>query len=76
MSALRRAMEIDFKDKNKHKSQGVYLLTTGIPDQETVSISTGLAFSKFLSVLISTSFFSSQGGVATPCWQNTSCLHI
>uniref|UniRef100_A0A8C6Z3C9 VWFA domain-containing protein n=1 Tax=Nothoprocta perdicaria TaxID=30464 RepID=A0A8C6Z3C9_NOTPE len=36
MSALRRAVEVDFKDKDKHKSQGIYLLTTGIPDQETV----------------------------------------
>ncbi|NXW28945.1 VWA3A protein, partial [Phaetusa simplex] len=35
MSALRRAVEVDFKDKDKHKSQGLYLLTTGIPDQET-----------------------------------------
>uniref|UniRef100_A0A8C3L449 von Willebrand factor A domain containing 3A n=1 Tax=Chrysolophus pictus TaxID=9089 RepID=A0A8C3L449_CHRPC len=36
MSALRRAVEVDFKEKDKHKSQGIYLLTTGIPDQETV----------------------------------------
>ncbi|POI26991.1 hypothetical protein CIB84_009260 [Bambusicola thoracicus] len=36
MSALRRAVEVDFKEKDKHKSQGLYLLTTGIPDQETV----------------------------------------
>uniref|UniRef100_A0A8C6K3Z3 VWFA domain-containing protein n=1 Tax=Melopsittacus undulatus TaxID=13146 RepID=A0A8C6K3Z3_MELUD len=43
MSALRRAVEIDFKDKDKHKSQGLYLLTTGIPDQEAVSIVTGFA---------------------------------
>lgn len=43
MSALRRAVEVDFKDKDKHKSQGLYLLTTGIPDQETVSIITGFA---------------------------------
>ncbi|NXI39060.1 VWA3A protein, partial [Galbula dea] len=35
MSALRRAVEVDFKDKDKHKSQGLYILTTGIPDQET-----------------------------------------
>lgn len=41
MSALRRAVEVDFKEKDKHKSQGIYLLTTGIPDQETVSIFTG-----------------------------------
>ncbi|XP_054068920.1 von Willebrand factor A domain-containing protein 3A isoform X2 [Rissa tridactyla] len=39
MSALRRAVEVDFKDKDKHKSQGLYLLTTGIPDQETHTIS-------------------------------------
>ncbi|NXL44654.1 VWA3A protein, partial [Podilymbus podiceps] len=36
MSALRRAVEVDFKDKDKNKSQGLYVLTTGIPDQETV----------------------------------------
>lgn len=41
MSALRRAVEVDFKDKDKHKSQGLYLLTTGMPDQETVSIIIG-----------------------------------
>lgn len=41
MSALRRAVEVDFKDKDKHKSQGLYLLTTGIPDQETVSVIIG-----------------------------------
>ncbi|NXV75799.1 VWA3A protein, partial [Atlantisia rogersi] len=35
MSALRRAVEVDFKDRDRHKSQGLYLLTTGIPDQET-----------------------------------------
>ncbi|XP_054699454.1 von Willebrand factor A domain-containing protein 3A isoform X2 [Grus americana] len=40
MSALRRAVEVDFKDKDKHKSQGLYLLTTGIPDQETHTVST------------------------------------
>ncbi|NXE73205.1 VWA3A protein, partial [Cochlearius cochlearius] len=43
MSALRRAVEIDFKDKDKHKSQGFYLLTTGIPDQETHTISAYVA---------------------------------
>ncbi|KFP11726.1 von Willebrand factor A domain-containing protein 3A, partial [Egretta garzetta] len=43
MSALRRAVEIDFKDKDKHKSQGLYLLTTGIPDQETHTISAYVA---------------------------------
>ncbi|KAM6379102.1 von Willebrand factor A domain-containing protein 3A [Pluvialis apricaria] len=43
MSALRRAVEVDFKDKDKHKSQGLYLLTTGIPDQETHTISAYVA---------------------------------
>uniref|UniRef100_A0A669QF54 von Willebrand factor A domain containing 3A n=1 Tax=Phasianus colchicus TaxID=9054 RepID=A0A669QF54_PHACC len=43
MSALRRAVEVDFKEKDKHKSQGIYLLTTGIPDQETHTISAYVA---------------------------------
>ncbi|XP_075292454.1 von Willebrand factor A domain-containing protein 3A [Opisthocomus hoazin] len=43
MSALRRAVEVDFKDKEKHKSQGLYLLTTGIPDQETHTVSAYVA---------------------------------
>uniref|UniRef100_A0A8C3MAW6 VWFA domain-containing protein n=1 Tax=Geospiza parvula TaxID=87175 RepID=A0A8C3MAW6_GEOPR len=37
-------VEVDFKDKDKHKSQGLYLLTTGIPDQETVSRGSPLMF--------------------------------
>uniref|UniRef100_A0A8C8BFN9 VWFA domain-containing protein n=1 Tax=Otus sunia TaxID=257818 RepID=A0A8C8BFN9_9STRI len=52
MSALRRAVEVDFKDKDKHESQGLYLLTTGIPDQEAVSIITGFATLLFAEVLI------------------------
>uniref|UniRef100_A0A8C0G068 von Willebrand factor A domain containing 3A n=1 Tax=Chelonoidis abingdonii TaxID=106734 RepID=A0A8C0G068_CHEAB len=40
MSALRRAVEVDLKDKDKHVSQGLYLLTTGVPDQEMVGINT------------------------------------
>ncbi|KFU93863.1 von Willebrand factor A domain-containing protein 3A, partial [Chaetura pelagica] len=43
LSALRRAVEVDFRDKDKHKSQGLYLLTTGIPDQETHTISAYVA---------------------------------
>uniref|UniRef100_A0A8C4VER7 von Willebrand factor A domain containing 3A n=1 Tax=Falco tinnunculus TaxID=100819 RepID=A0A8C4VER7_FALTI len=43
MCVLRRAVEVDFKDKDKHKSQGLYLLTTGIPDQETHTISAYVA---------------------------------
>ncbi|XP_065500951.1 von Willebrand factor A domain-containing protein 3A [Caloenas nicobarica] len=43
MSALRRAVEVDFKDKDVHKSQGLYLLTTGIPDQEIHTVSAYVA---------------------------------
>uniref|UniRef100_A0A8C3ST01 von Willebrand factor A domain containing 3A n=1 Tax=Chelydra serpentina TaxID=8475 RepID=A0A8C3ST01_CHESE len=43
MSALRRAVEIDFKDKDKHVSPGLYLLTTGVPDQEMHAVSTYVA---------------------------------
>ncbi|NXW88649.1 VWA3A protein, partial [Alopecoenas beccarii] len=43
MSALRRAVEVDFKDKDVHKSQGLYLLATGIPDQETHTVSAYVA---------------------------------
>ncbi|XP_015281677.1 PREDICTED: von Willebrand factor A domain-containing protein 3A [Gekko japonicus] len=43
MSAFRRAVEVDFRDKDKHESQGIYLLTTGIPDQETHVISSYMA---------------------------------
>ncbi|NXS28256.1 VWA3A protein, partial [Pomatostomus ruficeps] len=43
LGALRRAVEVDFKDKDKHRSQGLYLLTTGIPDQETHTISAYVA---------------------------------
>ncbi|KFZ53138.1 von Willebrand factor A domain-containing protein 3A, partial [Antrostomus carolinensis] len=43
MSAFRRAVEVDFKDRDKHKSQGIYLLTTGVPDQETHTVSAYVA---------------------------------
>ncbi|NXC57483.1 VWA3A protein, partial [Aleadryas rufinucha] len=43
LGALRRAVEVDFKDKDKHQSQGLYLLTTGIPDQETHTVSAYVA---------------------------------
>lgn len=39
MNVLRRVLEVDFKDKDNYESQGIYLLTTGIPDQEMVGIS-------------------------------------
>uniref|UniRef100_A0A4X1V166 VWFA domain-containing protein n=1 Tax=Sus scrofa TaxID=9823 RepID=A0A4X1V166_PIG len=34
LSALRKAVEVDFKDKDKQQSQGIYLFTGGIPDQD------------------------------------------
>ncbi|XP_042293164.1 von Willebrand factor A domain-containing protein 3A isoform X1 [Sceloporus undulatus] len=34
MNALRRAVEVDLQEKDKHESQSIYLLTTGVPDQE------------------------------------------
>ncbi|NXJ77073.1 VWA3A protein, partial [Trogon melanurus] len=43
LSALRRAVEVDFKDRDRHESQGLYLLTTGIPDQETHTVSAYVA---------------------------------
>uniref|UniRef100_A0A8C8RAM5 VWFA domain-containing protein n=1 Tax=Pelusios castaneus TaxID=367368 RepID=A0A8C8RAM5_9SAUR len=43
MSALRRAVEVDLKDKDKHVSQGLYLLTTGVPDQEMHAVSAYMA---------------------------------
>ncbi|KAH0631930.1 hypothetical protein JD844_019834 [Phrynosoma platyrhinos] len=38
MNALRRAVEVDFREKDKHESQSLYLLTTGVPDQEMHAI--------------------------------------
>ncbi|KAL8175481.1 UNVERIFIED_CONTAM: hypothetical protein K2H54_026198, partial [Gekko kuhli] len=43
MSVFRRAVEVDFRDKDKCESQGIYLLTTGIPDQEVHVISSFMA---------------------------------
>uniref|UniRef100_A0A8C9A252 von Willebrand factor A domain containing 3A n=1 Tax=Prolemur simus TaxID=1328070 RepID=A0A8C9A252_PROSS len=36
LGALRKAVEVDFKDKDKHQLQGIYLFTGGIPDQDVV----------------------------------------
>lgn len=36
LSALRKAVEVDFKDKEEQQSQGIYLFTGGIPDQDMV----------------------------------------
>ncbi|KAI5140003.1 Von Willebrand Factor A Domain-Containing Protein 3A [Manis pentadactyla] len=43
LSALRKAVEVDFKDKDKHQSQGIYLFTGGIPDQDMPIISAYMA---------------------------------
>ncbi|XP_045142037.1 von Willebrand factor A domain-containing protein 3A isoform X2 [Echinops telfairi] len=39
LSALRKAVEVDFKDKDKHQLQGLYLFTGGIPDQDMSMLS-------------------------------------
>lgn len=31
-------MEVDFKDKDRQQSQGIYLFTGGIPDQDMVGV--------------------------------------
>lgn len=43
LGALRKAIEVDFKDKNKHESQGIYLFTGGIPDQDVHILSAYVA---------------------------------
>uniref|UniRef100_H0WWW2 von Willebrand factor A domain containing 3A n=1 Tax=Otolemur garnettii TaxID=30611 RepID=H0WWW2_OTOGA len=43
LGALRKAVEVDFKDKDKHQSQGIYLFTGGIPDQDMPTLSSYVA---------------------------------
>nr|XP_012997649.1 von Willebrand factor A domain-containing protein 3A isoform X1 [Cavia porcellus]XP_023416575.1 von Willebrand factor A domain-containing protein 3A isoform X1 [Cavia porcellus] len=43
LGALRKAVEVDFRDKDKHQSQGIYLLTGGIPDQDVPTLSAYMA---------------------------------
>uniref|UniRef100_A0A8D1ENN1 VWFA domain-containing protein n=1 Tax=Sus scrofa TaxID=9823 RepID=A0A8D1ENN1_PIG len=43
LSALRKAVEVDFKDKDKQQSQGIYLFTGGIPDQDVRMLSAYVA---------------------------------
>ncbi|XP_067318576.1 von Willebrand factor A domain-containing protein 3A [Anolis sagrei] len=38
MAALRRAVEVDFQEKDKYESQSIYLFTTGVPDQEVHAV--------------------------------------
>ncbi|XP_055265617.1 von Willebrand factor A domain-containing protein 3A isoform X3 [Moschus berezovskii] len=43
LSALRKAVEVDFKDKEDQQSQGIYLFTGGIPDQDVAMLSAYMA---------------------------------
>ncbi|XP_028620040.1 von Willebrand factor A domain-containing protein 3A [Grammomys surdaster] len=43
LGALRKAIEVDFKDKTKHESQGIYLFTGGVPDQDVHILSAYVA---------------------------------
>ncbi|XP_066239546.1 von Willebrand factor A domain-containing protein 3A [Saccopteryx leptura] len=43
LSALRKAVEVDFKDRDKQQSQAIYLFTGGIPDQDVPTLSAYLA---------------------------------
>ncbi|XP_072798843.1 von Willebrand factor A domain-containing protein 3A [Vicugna pacos] len=43
LGALRKAVEVDLKDKDKQQSQGIYLFTGGIPDQDTPVLSAYMA---------------------------------
>ncbi|XP_049644109.1 von Willebrand factor A domain-containing protein 3A [Suncus etruscus] len=43
LGALRKAVEVDLRDKDKYESQGIYLFTGGIPDQDMTMISTYMA---------------------------------
>uniref|UniRef100_A0AC11CJM2 von Willebrand factor A domain containing 3A n=1 Tax=Ovis aries TaxID=9940 RepID=A0AC11CJM2_SHEEP len=43
LSALRKAVEVDFKDKEEQQSQGIYLFTGGIPDQDMAMLSAYMA---------------------------------
>ncbi|XP_074137102.1 von Willebrand factor A domain-containing protein 3A isoform X3 [Sminthopsis crassicaudata] len=43
LSAVRKAVEIDFKEKDKFNSQGIYIFTGGVPDQEMPVVSAYIA---------------------------------
>ncbi|XP_020821051.1 von Willebrand factor A domain-containing protein 3A [Phascolarctos cinereus] len=43
LSAMRKAVEVDFKDKDKFSSQGIYIFTGGVPDQEMPMVSAYVA---------------------------------
>ncbi|XP_074056693.1 von Willebrand factor A domain-containing protein 3A isoform X1 [Macrotis lagotis] len=43
LSALRKAVEVDFKERDKLNSQGIYIFTGGVPDQEMPKVSAYVA---------------------------------
>ncbi|XP_044513386.1 von Willebrand factor A domain-containing protein 3A [Gracilinanus agilis] len=43
LGAMRKAIEVDFKEKEKFTSQGIYLFTGGVSDQEMPLVSTYIA---------------------------------
>ncbi|XP_023569112.1 von Willebrand factor A domain-containing protein 3A [Octodon degus] len=43
LSALRKVLEVDFRDRDQHLSQGIYLLTGGVPDQDVPTLSAYVA---------------------------------
>ncbi|XP_051857171.1 von Willebrand factor A domain-containing protein 3A [Antechinus flavipes] len=43
LSAVRKAVEVDFKEKDKFNSQGIYIFTGGVPDQEMPIVSAYIA---------------------------------
>ncbi|KAF6272538.1 von Willebrand factor A domain containing 3A [Rhinolophus ferrumequinum] len=43
LSALRKAVEVDFKGKDRHQSQGIYLFTGGVSDQDMPMLSAYMA---------------------------------
>nr|XP_031543137.1 von Willebrand factor A domain-containing protein 3A [Vicugna pacos] len=55
LGALRKAVEVDLKDKDKQQSQGIYLFTGGIPDQDTVgrTLFAGIYESDDISAIVS-----------------------
>uniref|UniRef100_A0A7N4UYU0 von Willebrand factor A domain containing 3A n=1 Tax=Sarcophilus harrisii TaxID=9305 RepID=A0A7N4UYU0_SARHA len=43
LGAVRKAVEVDFKEKYKFNSQGIYIFTGGVPDQEMPIVSAYIA---------------------------------
>ncbi|XP_043945574.1 von Willebrand factor A domain-containing protein 3A isoform X2 [Protopterus annectens] len=43
MAALKKAIEVHFEDRDHKESQGIYLFTSGVPDQEKHAVSSFIA---------------------------------